>query len=104
MSSICVRAADELRAAAGEVDGHASGGVGPEQRFLDCAAGRTSGPHWRGSSLSARALESLLDVMGQGEVEVVAAEDQVLADGDAVEERPFAAGLAAVRSAGRGSA
>ena len=75
-------AADQPRARAGQVDRELLRGVGPEQRFLD----RAARPHQHGPLPRLQLVaDLLLDVLGQGQVEVVAAEDQVVAHGHAME-------------------
>ena len=81
-------AADQLRAPAGDRDRPAlecAAGCFAQQLFL----GRPAGEPERAPLLGVepRAPQLLLDVVGQGEVDVVAAEHQVIADGDAAETR-----------------
>ena len=75
-----------------------SGASLPSRVSLTCWQVRTSTAQCRGSRLPP-GVEPLFHVMGQGQVEVVAAEDQVLADGHAVELY-----LAVRARRGRGSA
>ena len=95
-------AADQSRARAGQSDRQPFRGIGPEQRFLDGAAG----PHQHGPLPGLQLADLLLDVLGQRQVEIVAAEDQVVADGHAMELdfAPFAAADANQREIGRAAA
>ena len=76
-------AADQLRAPAGDRDRPALDGrlLLAQQLFLGRPAGESKCTPLLG--VEPRAAELLLDMMGQREVDVVAAEHQVIADGDA---------------------
>ena len=82
-----------------------SGASLPSSVSLTCWQMRTSTAHWPRLELAV-AGQPLFEVMGQGQVEVVAAEDQVIADGDAVELdlAAFAAADADQREVGRAAA
>ena len=95
-------AAEQSRARAGQVDRQFFRGVGAQQRFLD----RAARPHQHGPLTRLQLADFLLDVLGQRQVEIVAAEDQVVADGHAMELHlaPFAAADANQRKVGGAAA
>ena len=72
-----------------------SGASGPSSVSFD----RAAGSHQHGPLPRLQLSDLLLDVLGQGQVEIVAAEDQVVADGHAMELH-----LARLRRGGRESA
>jgi hypothetical protein len=78
------RAADQLRAAARH-DDRPGGGIGVGQQvLLGAAAGVGEGAHLPGVELGAVGLQLACDQVGQREVHVVAAQQDMVADGDAV--------------------